>query len=62
MPSINLKNNELDFTPTFGTQHFKIVPDVGRVIYCAAHSHLCKCGHPCIKLLDKKVFVLSLGI
>ena len=21
MPSINLKNNELDFTPTFGTQH-----------------------------------------
>jgi|GEM_PF-3387843 len=20
MPSINLKNNELDFTPTFGTQ------------------------------------------
>ena len=24
MPSINLKNNELDFTPTFGTQQLGI--------------------------------------
>ncbi len=33
MPSNNLRNNELEFTPTFGTQHYFDIADL--LIYLA---------------------------